>query len=188
MARKVFVSYKYQDNDVQALATTQTPPTWPCDYVAYIADRVLSNNIYKGEKQDEDLSGYSEDYIWSHLKDKLYDSTVTVVLISPNMKVPGKWQSTQWIPWEISYSIRRTTRGGRTSQRNSVIAAILPDKNGSYSYFNKTTTFPILRDNIDNGYIYLTTWDEFRRYPDYCISQADQHRDATPEYKLTISE
>ena len=85
MARKVFVSYKYRDSNVQELSTTRTPPTWPCDYAAYIADYVLAGNIYKGEGQDEDLSSYSEYYIWEHLKDKLYDSTVTVVLISPNM-------------------------------------------------------------------------------------------------------
>ena len=172
---------------VQALPTTQTPPTWPCDYVAYIDEHVLSEHMYKGEKQDEDLSYYSEEYIWEHLKDKMYDSTVTVVLISPNMKESGKWQRSQWIPWEISYSIRKTTRGGRTSQRNSIVAVILPDKKGSYDYFTTSSAFPILRDNIKNGYIYLTTWDEFRRYPTLCIIEADKRREATPEYKLTIS-
>ncbi|MBR4331569.1 MAG: TIR domain-containing protein [Clostridia bacterium] len=117
----------------------------------------------------------------------IHDSTVTVVLISPNMKEAGKWQRSQWIPWEISYSIRRTTRGGRTSQRNSIIAVILPDKNGSCTYFTTSSAFPILRDNINNGYIYLTTWDEFRKYPTLCIIEADKRREATPEYKLTIS-
>ena len=173
-------------SDVQELSTTRQPPTWPYDYVEYIASTVLHDNIYKGEQQNEDLSIYGDEYIWSHLKDKLYDSTVTVVLISPNMKVPGKWQKSQWIPWEIAYSIRKTTRAGKTSQRNSIIAVVLPDKRGDYSYFNKDYAFPILRDNINNGYIYLTTWNTFRRYPDYCINQADKNRDATPDYKLSI--
>lgn len=187
MARKVFVSYKYKDNDVQSLATTQHPPTWPCDYVAHIEEHVLGKNIYKGENQDEGLSKCSDDYIWSHLKDKLYDSTVTVVLISPNMKEPGKWQRSQWIPWEISYSIRKTTRAGRTSQRNSIIAVVLPDKNGSYEYFSKENCFPILKANMDNGYIFTTDWDTFRKYPNYCISEADKSRESTSEYKLVIS-
>lgn len=187
MGRKVFVSYKYKDNNVQNLSTTAFPPTWPCDYVDYISNQVLRGNIYKGEAQDEDLSTQTDDYIWNHLKDKIYDSTVTAVLISPNMKEPGKWQRNQWIPWEISYSLRKTMRADRTSQRNSIIAVILPDANGSYSYFDKSTTFPILRDNINNGYIFLTTWKDFRDYPNYCISEADKCRDSTPEYKISVS-
>ena len=187
MGRKVFVSYKYQDSNVKPLPTTTYPPTWPCDYVEYIAEHVLKGDIYKGERQDEDLSQQSEDYIWNQLKDKMFDSSVTVVLISPNMKELNKWQRSQWIPWEISYSLRRTTRGGRTSQRNSIIAVILPDKNGSYYYFDKAAAFPILRDNLNSGYIFLTNWDIFRQYPHYCIQEADKCRDATPEYKITIS-
>ena len=35
MGRKVFVSYKYKDNDVKELPNV-TQPTWPCDYVDYI--------------------------------------------------------------------------------------------------------------------------------------------------------
>lgn len=186
MARKVFVSYKYKDNDVESLATTIHPPTWPCDYVAYLEDKVLSRNIYKGEKQDEDLSQYSETYIWEHLKNKMYDSTVSIVLISPNMKESGKWERSQWIPWEISYSLRRTTRGGRTSQRNSVVAVILPDKKGNSYYFDKNKTFSIIKRNLDNGYIYLTYWNYFCKYPDYCISQADKCRINTPEYRISI--
>ena len=186
MSRKVFVSYKYKDNDVEELETTKHPPTWPCDYVSFIEDEVLKNHIYKGEKQDEDLSDCTEEYIWDHLKDKMFDSTVTVLLISPNMKESGKKQRSQWIPWEISYSIKHTTRGGKTSQRNSIVAVILPDKNGKSTYFDKDETFPILRDNLKNGYIHLTYWSVFKKYPDYCIRKADESRENTPEYRLSI--
>ena len=83
-----------------------TQPTWPCDYVDYIQNKILSGDyIHKGEKSDEDLSGYSDAYIKAHLKDKIYDSTITIVLISPNMKGPHRYQRSQWIPWEISYSL-----------------------------------------------------------------------------------
>ena len=109
MGRKVFVSYKYKDNDVKKIPDV-TQPTWPCDYVDYIKKKILSSDdIYKGENSDEDISSWSEDAIWNHLKDKIYDSTITIVLISPNMKEAGKWQRSQWIPWEISYSLRETT-------------------------------------------------------------------------------
>lgn len=186
MGRKVFVSYKYKDSDVKALATA-SQPTWPCDYVNYLDNYVLKDHIYKGEDQGEDLSLYSEDYIWSHLRDKIYDSSVTVLLISPNMKEPGKWQRSQWIPWEISFSLRKTTRSDRTSQRNSIVAVVLPNRYGNTSYFDKYSTFQILRDNINNGYIYQTTWDFFCNYPDYCIKKADECKAATPEYKITVA-
>ena len=38
-----------------------------------------SDNIYKGEITGEDLSDKSEDYIWEHLKDKIYDFSVKVL-------------------------------------------------------------------------------------------------------------
>ena len=89
MGRKVFVSYKYKDNDVKKIPDV-TQPTWPCDYVDHIKNKILSSDdIYKGENSDEDISYWSEDAIWNHLKDKIYDSTITIVLISPNMKAAG---------------------------------------------------------------------------------------------------
>ena len=88
------------------------------------------------------------------------------------MKEPLKWERNQWIPWEISYSVRKTTRGGRTSQRNALLAVILPDKKGSYDYFNNLTLFKILQKNIDNGLVYVAKWSYFKSYPDECINNA----------------
>ena len=45
MGRKVFVSYKYKDNDVKELPNV-TQPTWPCDYVDYIRNNVLKMMIF----------------------------------------------------------------------------------------------------------------------------------------------
>lgn len=110
MGRKVFVSYKYKDSNVKAISGVMQP-TWPCDYVDYIKNKILSgDDVYKGENSDEDISSWSETAIWEHLKSKIYDSTITIVLISPNMKEANKWQRSQWIPWEISFSVRETTR------------------------------------------------------------------------------
>lgn len=184
MGRKIFISYKYKDNDVQMI-TGVTQPTWPCDYVNYIKDHVLSSDdIYKGENSDEDISQWPEEKIWNHLKDKIYDSTVTIVLISPNMSEPGKWQKSQWIPWEVSYSLRETTRNDRTSHNNAILAVILPDKNGKYSYYDKNNLFPILKSNIDNGYIFVVTWSDFLLYPNADISYAIDYRKNTPSYKI----
>ena len=184
MGRKVFVSYKYIDNDVKKIPNI-TQPTWPCDYVNYIKDNVLaSDDIYKGENSDEDISSWSDDAIWNHLKNKIYDSTITIVLISPNMKEPGKWQRSQWIPWEISFSVRETTRNNRTSHRNAILAVILPNKNGSYDYYDKNNLFPILKSNIENGYVYVVTWDDFLQYPQIDMNIAFGYKKDTPSEKI----
>lgn len=187
MGRKVFVSYKYKDNNVKSMPNV-TQPTWPCDYVDYIKNHVLScDDVYKGENSDEDISSWSDDAIWQHLKDKIYDSTITIVLISPNMKEPGRWQKSQWIPWEISFSIRETTRNSRTSHRNAILAVVLPDKTGSFDYYDKNNLFPILKSNIENNYIYVVTWDDFMKYPQIDMDLAFDHKNATPTYKIIKS-
>lgn len=184
MGHKVFVSYKYQDDDVRMIPGV-IQPTWPCDYVDYIQNKVLSpTDVYKGEKSDEDISSWGEYRIWEHLKNKIYDSSVTIVLISPNMKEPYRWQSSQWIPWEISYSLRETTRNDRTSHNNAILAVILPDKSGSYGYYSKDNLFPILKSNIENGYIYVAQWDSFVLYPQGCIELAIRNRQNTASYKI----
>lgn len=57
MQRKVFVSYKYKDNDVKELPYV-TQPTWPCDYVDFIQKNILSGDyIYKGKKMTKIFLG-----------------------------------------------------------------------------------------------------------------------------------
>ena len=46
MGRKVFVSYKYKDSNVRMISGVMQP-TWPCDYVDYIKNKVLcDDDIY----------------------------------------------------------------------------------------------------------------------------------------------
>ena len=100
---KVFVSYKFWDFSVQDINHKRL--CTPRDYVDILETRLGKDHIYKGEHRDEDLTDKTEDYIWGHLKDKIYDSTVTIVLISPQMREKDKWDRTQWIPWEVRYSL-----------------------------------------------------------------------------------
>lgn len=111
------------------------------DYVTKF-EEVLnpSDNIYKGESDGEDLSVLSRETIWQKLKDRIYDSSVTVVFISPGMKESWKTEENQWIPWEISYSLKEISRKNKngdavTSRSNAMVAVVLPDENGSYSYY-----------------------------------------------------
>lgn len=184
LGHKVFVSYKYRDNDVKTIAGV-LQPTRPCHYVDYMRYAILADdNIYKGEDTGDDISYWPEDRIWQHLKDKIYDSTITIVLISPNMKESGKWQRSQWIPWEISFSLRETTRNDRTSHNNAILAVVLPDKLGSYGYYDKNNLFPVLRSNIDNGYISVVTWNNFLIQPQFYINLAFLRQRITPPHDI----
>ena len=135
--KKIFISYKYADNDVAPLSGhTWFNPTTVRSYVDLLEGYFdKTDNIYKGESDDEDLSQYSEDTIWEKLKDRIYDSTVTIVMISPNMKEANRHDKSQWIPWEVSFSLKETTRNDRTSHTNAMLAIVLPDRNGSYDYY-----------------------------------------------------
>ena len=139
MGHKIFVSYKYADEDVKNL--TWWGNSTVRDYVTEFQNKLSAeDDINKGEEDDEDLSGLSDDAIWEKLKTRIYDSSVTVVFISPNMRESGKADRDQWIPWEISYSLKeisRKTKTGKsiTSRSNAMVAVVLPDSSGSYSYY-----------------------------------------------------
>lgn len=163
MAHNVFVSYKFKDNNVQHLYGCF--PTTARDYVNKIEEYLAQEgHIYYGEHDDEDLSNYTDEQIWNILKDKIYPTTCTIVLISPQMKNNYAQDRSQWIPWEVCYSIRETTRGDRTSRRNGILAVVLPDQNGSYEYalsnrscclngcvcYNRDWLFTILKENMFN--------------------------------------
>lgn len=131
MGHKVFVSYKYADNKVAMLKHKYN--TTDRDYVDVLEVLIGSNNIYKGEQNDEDLSHLKEDTIWDKLKDRIYDSSVTVVLISKGMR-KSHWDKFQWIPWEIRYSLCEYAKDKRTIHTNGLIAVVLPDENNSYDW------------------------------------------------------
>lgn len=157
MGHKIFVSYKYADDQVANIPGQGN--SIARDYVNQLADMlVTAGHICKAEPDGTDLSQLKDDTIEEKLRDRIFDSTMTIVLISPQMKVPGKSQRDQWIPWEVSFSLKRTSRkrenGERyTSNPNAMLAVVLPDTNGSYDYFHINRSCcadrctSILRDN-----------------------------------------
>ena len=170
MGHKIFVSYKYADSDVKQLTNSwyhDTVRTYVDKLEEYISE--VSEHIYKGETDGEDLSRLSDDTIWEKLKDRIYDSTLTIVMISKGMRQTYLPDREQWIPWEISYSLKEVSRkniSGNmvTSSSNALLAIIIPDTYGSYEYFTFRKTccsnpcrsyktnflFEIMRENMFN--------------------------------------
>lgn len=106
MAHKTFISYKYSEAR---------------DLRDAIIDSLGDDaTYYKGETSDSpDLTDTTTENIKKVLRDKMYDTSVTIVIISPNMK------KSKWIDWEIEYSLKSTTRKGRTSHTNGVVGVNL---------------------------------------------------------------
>ena len=169
MGKKIFVSYKYSDNNVYPLGTGALglleQQTTARHYVDEIQGLLASDDhINKGEADGEDLSDFKDSTIQSKLRDKIYDSSITIVVISPNMKESYKAERDQWIPWEITYSLKEHTRNGRTSRSNAMLAVVLPDQYGQYTYcmevktccasgcsvYNTDSFFKIISDNMFN--------------------------------------
>ena len=120
MAHKTFISYKYseaqrlRDNIIEALGDDAT--------------------YYRGETSDSpDLTDTSTENIKKNLKDMMHGTSVTIVIISPNMK------KSKWIDWEIEYCLKNITRKDRTSHTNGVVGVIMK-LNGGYDWFKATST------------------------------------------------
>ena len=180
MARKTFISYKY--SDVVAGASNN------------LRDRIIAKlgedaKFYRGEDgYTKDLSSYSAAYIKETLKKMIRDTSVTILILSPNMKL------SQWMNWELSYSLSEITRNGRTSHSNGVIAVVQKRETygfgSGYDWFmswnggwDMNKAFELVRDNQGNkklyapnsfssNYIDIVSEDKFLRDPNKYIEEA----------------
>ena len=79
MGHKIFISYKYWDSNVYPLGWA--PKYIVRNYVSKLEKYFgLTEDVYKGEHDDEDLSDLDDETIWSKLKDRIFDSTVTIII------------------------------------------------------------------------------------------------------------
>lgn len=119
MAHKTFISYKY--SEAQGLRD---------DIIDALGDDAT---YYQGETSDSpDLTDTSTENIKRVLRDMMYDTSVTIVIISPHMK------ESKWIDWEIEYCLKNETRKDRTSHTNGVVGVIMKC-NGGYDWFKQNT-------------------------------------------------
>lgn len=118
MARKTFISYKY--SEAQPLRD---------DIIEELGDDA---QYYQGETSDSpDLTDTTTENIKKNLRDMIYGTSVTIVIVSPNMT------KSKWIDWEIEYSLKETTRNDRTSRTNGVVGVIMK-YNGGYGWIEKS--------------------------------------------------
>lgn len=137
MGRKIFVSYKYSDESVERLSRVEFwENTKVRDYVDELQD-ILDNddNINTGEKDGESLEEFKDEHIRTELKKRIFQSSITIIMISQQMHDNSKYERDQWIPWEISYSLRTIARANSISRANAVLGIVLPDINGSYEWY-----------------------------------------------------
>lgn len=115
MARKTFISYKY--SEAQDLR----------DKIIEVLGEDAS--FYQGETSDSaDMTDLKTNTIKKNLTDMMFNTSVLIVIISPNMK------QSKWIDWEIQYCLQNNTRKDRTSQTNGVVA-VIKKVNGGYGWF-----------------------------------------------------
>ena len=192
MAHKTFISYKY--SDVVEYKGSDN-----------LRDRIIEKlgpdaKFYRGENgYSKDLSSYTAEYIKKCLKDMMYDTSVTIVILSPNMK------QSEWIEWEIEYSLKNITRADRTSRPNGVIAVVQKQNvwdgyTWLRNFFNSWNTYllpSIVSKNMDNkksygsyllsnNYIDIVTEDDFLRNPSKHIEEAYQKSRNIDSYYVRI--
>ena len=103
MGHNVFVSYKYSD----AFSTREE-----------IRKKLgKEGHFYNGEKGFVALEK-ADSTIKEYLKEMIFRTSVTVVVISPCVKL------SDWVDWEIRYSLRQPSRNGTTSFRNGIVCVI----------------------------------------------------------------
>ena len=201
MAHKPFISYKY--SEAQDLRD---------DIIEALGDDAT---YYQGETSESpDLTDYKTDTIREHLKDMIFNTTVTIVIISPHMT------ESEWIDWEIEYSLREYSRNGKKSKSNGIVGVVMK-VDGNYSWLRSTTKhedghtstyndesklYKIINDNrlnenpkvyscpecktvdrLTGSYISLIPEDEFLSDPNKFIENAYQKCQSIDKYIISKS-
>lgn len=115
MAHKTFISYVYGEaNELRDKI-----------YKAFGNEKPF----YRGETaESRDLGDLQKETIKKELSSMIYDTSVTIVILSPSMR------KSKWMDWEIKYSLRNKTRNDRTSHPNGIVGVIMK-YNGRYDWF-----------------------------------------------------
>ena len=186
MAHKTFISYKYSESQG-------------------LRDKIIKKlgadgTYYKGETSDSpNLTDFKTNTIRKNLADMIYDTTVMIVIVSPNMK------QSEWMEWEIKYALREQTRNGRTSHADGVICVVQKNelyerlglnpyswaksyggdwdtsklfniinqnRNNKKSWFESDLTNKVDYEHLSKHYIDIVTEEEFLKNLNHYINDA----------------
>lgn len=204
MGRKIFISYKYNDSSILALDNVPYYETTKVrDYVTKLQNILTYDGIHinKGENDGESLAEFKDETIQSKLSDKIFDSSVTIVLLSPNMKELTLLERDQWMPWEIAYSIKNKKRTNNSSKRNAILLVALPDRYGCYDYVNQPGfMFNIIENNrhnllsyypsqylksVSQSYCLVCYWNQFLQNINLWIEAAVEIKEHAVHYQIS---
>ena len=186
MGHKIFVSYKYSDSDVRHIKGESWESNTVRNYVDVLQEKLgESNQIYKGESDDEDLSQLSDETIWQKLRDRIYDSTLTIVLISKTnamlaVVIPDKNDSYQYYTYMnnccntkcrtlLTNTLFKILHKNMFNSKNPNISDC---QNGSKIYHG------------DSSYICSVEWDTFTNDMDLYINKAYEIQDNIDDYEI----
>lgn len=113
----------------------------------------------------EDISEFTEDTIYKHIRAKMYRCSVTIVLIG------SRTGHRKWIDWELWASLRPYTHPWDSSKNfipNGLLGIYLPVS--SHSVPDR------LQDNIDSGYAITLDWRNVNSKLESAVEQAYNNR------------
>lgn len=136
MARETFIAYKYSEAK---------------DLRDEIIEKLGADaSYYQGETAESpDMTTDKVDRIKNSLKNMIFGTSVTIVIISPNLK------NSEWVDWEIQYSLKEYKRNSTTSRTNGIIGVIMK-YNGNYNWLISTrlNNDGCTTRNIDSSVLY----------------------------------
>lgn len=200
MARETFIAYKYSE-------------------AQDLRDKIIKKlgedaTYYRGETHESpDLTSTSVDNIKENLKNMIFGTSVTIVIISPNLI------NSKWVNWEIEYSLKEYKRNSTTSKTNGIVGVIMK-VNGSYDWlvyrqtnadgctsrnFHSSKLYGIINNNRFNlntankyscstcktysslfgSYIALVDEDDFLNDPSHYIENAYDKSKSIENYNLS---
>ncbi len=136
MARETFIAYKY--SEAQGLRD---------EIIKKLGDDA---SYYQGETADSpDLTDTTVENIKENLKDMIFGTSVSIVIVSPSIK------KSKWVDWEIEYSLKEYKRGNTTSRTNGIVGVVMK-VNGSYDWLLSSYQNPdgCTNRSIDNSLLY----------------------------------
>ena len=198
MARKVFISFRYKDGN---------------KYKEYLSKLFSDSDDVINCSESEDRSRMSEDTIKRYLYSKLKNTSVTIVLLTPeainHKKVFNGYNYVydDWIYDEIKYSLddRENNRCTgliavytpeaknlviNSSSNNGVITIKSFNNLVRKNMFNIKKTYKhnskegLYNANLDH-YCSLVSWEDFVKDFDFYIALAEQKRDNKDQYDIS---